>query len=113
MVAMFCEQRWRNNLFNSDVKIFCLSFAILWGIAFASNLGVIVSGFVVCHVPSYQRETEANYCRFFGNRKIAGVPDWQRPGWIMYYWSILALTLSIACWQMFVTSSPLYLQELT
>lgn len=109
MIAMFCEQRWRNNYFNRDVKVFCLGFTVLWGMVFASNLGIIVSCFIVCHIPSSQHEAEAKYCHFFGNRKIAEIPDWQGAGWLVYHWSIVAITLSIACWQTFVTSSPLYI----
>ncbi|EHK49113.1 uncharacterized protein TrAtP1_000290 [Trichoderma atroviride] len=97
MIAMFCEQRWRNNYFSRDVKIFCLSFASLWAMVFTSNFGFIVSGFVVCHVPSYQHEAEAKYCHFFGNHKIAEIPD--RAGWLIYFWIVMAVTLSIACWQ--------------
>lgn len=107
MIAMFCEQRWRNNYFNSDVKGFCFNFALLWGMVFTSNMGFIVSGFVICHVPRYQNEAEAKYCRVFGNRKIANFPKWQRASWIVYYWTIMAITLGIACWQTFVASSPL------
>lgn len=109
MIAMFCEQRWRNNYFSSGVKAFCFNFALLWGVVFASNIGLIVSSFIICHVPKYQDEAEARYCRFFGNRTIAEFPEWQRAGWIMYHWTVVAIALSIACWQMFVTSSPLYI----
>ncbi|KAM0465053.1 hypothetical protein ACHAPV_002046 [Trichoderma viride] len=93
MIAMFCEQRWRNNYFNRDVKVFCLGFTVLWGMVFASNLGIIVSCFIVCHIPSSQHEAEAKYCHFFGNRKIAEIPDWQGAGWLVYHWSIVAITL--------------------
>lgn len=99
MIAMFCEQRWRNNFFNRDVKVFCFLFALLWGMVFTSNFGVIVSCFVICHVPRYQHEAEAKYCHFFGNRKIAEIPDWQGAGWLVYFWIVMTVTLSIACWQ--------------
>lgn len=106
---MFCAQRWRNYFISPDVKTFCFTFALLWGTVFTSNFGTIVSGFISCHAPGFQQEAELKYCRFFGNREIAKFPDWERTGWIVYYWVIIAFALIMACWQMFVTFSLLYI----
>lgn len=103
---MFCAQRLRNYIFNPNVKILCISFALLWATVLIFNTGVIVSGFVFCHAPGLQQEAELRYCHFFGNRKIAEIPDWESTSWRVYYWISLSLALTMACWQTFVTFSP-------
>lgn len=104
---MFCAQRLRNYFFNPDVKIMCFSFATLWSVVFIFNTGIIMSGFVYCLAPDFQREGEMKYCHFFGNRAMAQIPDWKGAAWPVYYWTSVALTLIMACWQMFVAFSPL------
>ncbi|KAL9489592.1 hypothetical protein ACSS6W_001869 [Trichoderma asperelloides] len=100
LISMFCAQRLRNYFFNPDVKIMCFSFATLWSVVFIFNTGIIMSGFVYCLAPNFQREGEMKYCHFFGNRAMPQIPDWKGAAWPVYYWTSVALTLTMACWQM-------------
>ncbi|KAL7923085.1 hypothetical protein ACQKWADRAFT_66609 [Trichoderma austrokoningii] len=96
-IALFCAKRWRNHFFSADVKVYCITFAVLWTLVFVSNLGYIMAGFIICNVPRFQHDAESKYCHFFGNR---GNSDWKTTGWPVYYWSSIVVTMIMACWQM-------------
>lgn len=99
--------RLSNYFCNPDLKTLCLIFASSWSLVFIFNTSIIVTGFVHCHAPSYQQGGGLEYCHFFGNHKVAEIPDWKGTSWSVYYWISVALTLHMACWQTFVTLSPL------
>ncbi|KAL7944307.1 hypothetical protein V8C42DRAFT_85854 [Trichoderma barbatum] len=99
-VCVFAALRQRNRTFDSRTLLATITVSVLWTITCCFNVGIMIGGFIKCHVPRFQTHSELKYCHFFGNEQAARSHGWAEKSWPLYYWVSMISALIMAIWQM-------------